>query len=166
VSRRGVVGVFGGGQASEDVQAQARELGEAVARRGWVLVNGGREAGVMRASAAGAREQDGLVVGVLPSSGPEDPRASVAPGVDVAVFTEMGEARNNVNVCTCDVAVALPGGAGTLSEAALAVKHDRPLVVLGATDPLADPIREHAHPAGSVDEAVERAAELMDADHA
>ena len=48
--------MFGGGQASEDVQAQARELGEAVARRGWVLVNGGREAEVLDAVEAGARE--------------------------------------------------------------------------------------------------------------
>jgi uncharacterized protein (TIGR00725 family) len=152
VTRRPVVGVIGTGQANQDVEQQARELGAAIARQGWVLVNGGRAAGVMQASAEGARSADGLVVGVLPSAGSEDPSADVAQAVDVAVFTDMGEARNNVNVLTADAIVALPGGAGTLSEAALAVENDRPLIVLGGSTPRA--IAGHAHEVDTVDEAL------------
>lgn len=155
MSRQPVVGVMGGGQADVSVEQTARQLGAAIARRGWVLVNGGRAAGVMAASAAGARREDGLVVGVLPSAGPEDPAADVAKGVDVAVFTDMGEARNNVNVLTADVVVALPGGSGTLSEAALAVKDGTPLVLLGwSTDAVPAALADEAHRPDTVEAAV------------
>lgn len=94
-----------------------------------MLLNGGRDAGVMQASAQGARQAGGTVVGILPSSGPEDPQADVAEDVEVAVFTGLGEARNNVNVLTSDAVVLLPGGSGTLSEAALAAKNGTPFAL-------------------------------------
>lgn len=125
--RRPVVGVMGGGDASPEVAALAYALGRAVADAGWVLLNGGRDAGVMAASARGAHEAGGLVVGVLP--GADDTGAS--PHLDVVVRTGLGDARNAVNVLSSDVVVALPGGAGTVSEVALAVKAGRPVVLLG-----------------------------------
>lgn len=161
MARAPVVGVFGGGRVEASVEQRARRLGEAIAERGWVLLNGGRDAGVMRASAAGAREAEGLVVGVLPTRGEADPAASVAPGVDVAVFTGMGEARNVVNVASSDVAIALPGGAGTLSEAALAAKDGTPLVLLG-WDEVPQALREHARRASSVEDAVALVDEQLD----
>ena len=42
----------------------------------------------------------------------------------------MGSARNTINVLTSDVIVACPGGAGTLSEIALALKHGKPVWLL------------------------------------
>jgi uncharacterized protein (TIGR00725 family) len=70
-----------------------------------------------------------LTIGILPSeSGP------VAPAVDVAVFTGMGNARNAVNVLTSDVLVACgAGGPGTASEVALALKCGKPVVLLAVT---------------------------------
>jgi uncharacterized protein (TIGR00725 family) len=156
---RPIVGVFGGGAAPEEVRSQARQLGAAIAERGWIVLNGGRSAGVMQASAEGASQTGGLVVGVLPSSGRTDPRADVAQAVDVPVFTGMGEARNNVNVLTSDAAVALPGGAGTVSEAALAVKNRTPLVVVGGEWPAS--VREHADRADSVAETIELVEERL-----
>lgn len=156
MQREPVVGVFGGADVSTEVQRTARTLGEAIAQQGWVLLNGGRNAGVMRASAQGASQAGGLVVGILPSAGPEDPSADVAPAIDVAVFTDMGEARNNVNVLSCNAAILLPGGAGTLSEAALAVKIGTPLVLLD-WDPGEVPavIEQAADRVDTVPEAVE-----------
>jgi uncharacterized protein (TIGR00725 family) len=127
MSRAPVIGVMGGGDAPPRIVDLANELGHAVAEAGWVLLNGGRNAGVMAASARGAREGGGLVVGVLP--GPD--RAGSSPDLDVAVVTGMGNARNVINVLSSDVVVALPGGPGTLSEIALARKTGRPLVLLG-----------------------------------
>ena len=126
-ARSPVVGVMGGGIASEETLALAEELGREIASAGWVLLNGGRDAGVMAASARGAAEAGGLVVGVLPG---ED-RDGASPHLSVAVVTGMGEARNAINVLSSDVVVALPGGAGTLSEIALARKAERPLLLLG-----------------------------------
>lgn len=122
-----VVGVMGSGEAGDTaLLARARELGAAIAREGWVLLNGGRAAGVMDASAAGAKEVGGFVVGVLP----DDDSRGASSHLDVAIRTGLGDARNYVNVLSSDVVVALRGGAGTLSEIALALKAGRTVVAL------------------------------------
>ena len=126
MSRR-VVGVMGGGGGTPELLATASELGRLIAENGWVLLNGGRDTGVMDASARGAHEAGGLTVGILPG----DDRSEASVHLDVAVVTGMGSARNNINVLSSDIVVACSGGAGTLSEIALALKAGRPVVVLG-----------------------------------
>lgn len=122
--------VAGGGDVAPEVIEEARALGAAIAGHGWILVCGGRAAGVMDAVAKGAREAGGLTVGILPGARDE----GVSEHVDVPVLTGLGDARNVVNVLTGEVLVALQGGAGTLSEVALALKSGRPVVVLGWRD--------------------------------
>lgn len=121
-----IIGVMGGGRASEEACAAAYRLGALIARQGWVLLNGGRRAGIMDASAAGARANGGLTVGVLP----DDHTADVSPHIDLPILTGMGSARNCINALTSRVVVACPGGAGTLSEVALALKYGRPVVLM------------------------------------
>lgn len=123
---RTVVGVMGGAVASDSAIANAYEVGRLIAERDWVLLNGGRDAGVMAASAMGASEAGGLVVGVLPG----ETAASATPHVDIAIPTGMGDARNVINVLASHVVIALPGGAGTISEIALALKSGRPVIAL------------------------------------
>lgn len=122
-----IIGVMGGGQADAATRETARELGRAIAAKGWVLLNGGRDCGTMAASAEGASAAGGIVVGVLPG----DDLSGVARGVSIPIITGMGDARNVINVLSSHVVVALPGGAGTLSEIALALKSARPVVVVG-----------------------------------
>jgi uncharacterized protein (TIGR00725 family) len=121
-----VIGVMGGGEVSDRRALAAYELGRLIAQRGWVLLNGGRNAGVMDASARGAQGAGGLTVGVLP----DDHRGRASDHLDIQIVTGMGSARNNINVLSSDVVVACSGGAGTLSEIALALKAGRPVVVL------------------------------------
>jgi hypothetical protein len=124
---RPTIGVMGSGDDGDPaLLAQARELGAAIAAQGWVLLNGGRATGVMDASAQGAATAGGLVVGVLPD---EDLRHA-SPHLTVAVRTGMGDARNVVNVLSSDVVIAMRGGAGTLSEVALALNAGRPVIAL------------------------------------
>ena len=70
-SRRAVVGVMGAGEgASAEAEALALELGECISARGWVLLTGGRPAGVMAAASRGAARVEGhLVVGYCPMKG-------------------------------------------------------------------------------------------------
>ncbi len=121
-----VIGVMGGSTADERTLAHARGMGRAIAERGWVLLNGGRACGVMDASAAGARQAGGLTIGILP----DGDSSQVSPNIQVAVLTGMGDARNAVNVLSSRVVVACRGGAGTLSEIALALAAGRPVVAL------------------------------------
>lgn len=133
VTRRLVIGVMGAGEGALPAHlALAEQLGEAIAGRGWVLLTGGRPVGVMDAASRGAkRVADSLVIGVLP-----DAAGPVSPHVDVAIYTDMGQARNVVNVLSSDVIVAIGvTGAGTASEVALAIKADKPVILLA---PLAE----------------------------
>ncbi len=135
--RRAVVGVMGAGEgATAEVVALAEELGERISNRGWVLLTGGRPAGVMAAASRGAARVDGhLVVGVLPDEGDGEERQGTAE-VDLALFTGMGKARNVINVLSSDVVVVCGGGGpGTASEAAHALNAGRPLILL-AVPPL------------------------------
>ncbi len=131
--RRLVVGVMGGAQPSPETLEAARLLGELIAEQGWVLLTGGRDAGVMQAASEGAKRRGGLTVGVLPGFTADEAN----PFVDVAVVTGMGAARNVINVLSSDVVVACRGGAGTLSEIALALKSGKPVILLDwSVDPL------------------------------
>jgi uncharacterized protein (TIGR00725 family) len=102
-----------------------------VAEAGWILLTGGRPAGIMEAASAAAKAvPGGLTIGILPS-GPEGPASE---WVDIAIFTGLGDARNVVNVLTSDVVVACGvEGPGTASEVALALKSQRPTVLLCAS---------------------------------
>ena len=119
----------GGDTAPSTLEAASR-FGRLVAEAGWVVLTGGRPAGVMEAASAGAKSVPGsLTVGILPS-GPEGPASAM---VDIAVFTGVGEARNAINVLSSDVVVACGvEGAGTASEVALALKLGRPTILLAA----------------------------------
>lgn len=119
------IAVVGGAVAGEDELRLAERVGEEIARRGAVLVCGGRT-GVMEAASRGARRLGGTVLGILPG---ED-RSEANPFVSVAVATGMGNARNAVIVKTADAVVAVGGGYGTLSEIGLALNSGRPVVGL------------------------------------
>jgi uncharacterized protein (TIGR00725 family) len=129
--RRPVIGIIGGGDASEPSLTAARKLGAAVARRGCVVLTGGRPVGVMAAACAGAKEvSDSLTLGILPSDG-----GSVGPDVDVAVFTGLGDARNVINVLTSDAIVACGvEGPGTASAVAHALTAGKPVILLAADE--------------------------------
>ncbi|MDJ0836729.1 MAG: cytochrome [Acidobacteriota bacterium] len=123
-----VIGVMGAGAgASEEDVKRALELGAAIASRGWVTLSGGRDAGVMAAVNRAASSAGGLTLGLLPGE-----KRQAAPGVVLALPTGLGSARNNVNVLASDAVVVLADriGPGTTSEAALAVKAGRPLIII------------------------------------
>jgi uncharacterized protein (TIGR00725 family) len=130
MQRRPVIGVMGASEAQSRTLHAARQLGRLAAEAGWVVLTGGRPAGVMEAACAGAKSVAGsLTIGILPT-GPDGP---VSEHVDVAVFTGVGEARDVINVLSSDVVVACGvEGPGTASEVALALKLARPTVLLAA----------------------------------
>jgi uncharacterized protein (TIGR00725 family) len=124
---RTVIGVMGtGDHGDRALIAMARELGAAIAAEGWVLLNGGRNSGVMDASALGAKTKGGLVIGILPDEG----TSAASRHLDVAIRTGMGDGRNWINVLSSDVVIAMRGAAGTISEVALALKAGRTVVLL------------------------------------
>ncbi len=75
--------------------AEARLIGEEIAKRGYVLLTGGGT-GIMKAASEGAYRAGGLVVGILPGE-----RGKGAPGypnefVHIPIYTGMSDGRNSI----------------------------------------------------------------------
>lgn len=115
-----------GAKATSNDLQNAYKLGKMIAQQGWVLLTGGRKAGVMDAACEGAKSAGGLTIGILP--GKDD--KGISEAVDIAIFTDMGNARNNINVLSSDVIIACGMGAGTASEVALALKNNKEVILL------------------------------------
>src|SRR5438105_10436367 len=126
---RPYVAVVGGGEADADALTMAEEVGRHLAQRGAVVLCGGL-GGVMEAACRGAKAEGGTTVGILPT----DDRHHANEYVDVAIATGMGEARNALVVRAADVLVAVDGEFGTLSEIALALRTDKPVVGIDTWD--------------------------------
>ena len=121
-----IIGVMGGGNASEADFQTAYELGALIAKQGWLLLNGGRSAGIMEASAKGARDHGGITVGILP----DETAHRASRYIQIPILTGIGDARNYINVLTSNIVVACPGGAGTISEIALALKNNKQVILM------------------------------------
>jgi uncharacterized protein (TIGR00725 family) len=134
--------VIGDSQAPPATLRRAADVGALLARLGITLVTGGM-GGVMEAASRAARRAGGLVVGIVPSAD----LAAANPWCSVVVPTGMGHARNALTAIAGDVVVAIGGGAGTLSELALAWIHARPILVLGGAGGWADAVAQ----AGAID---------------
>ena len=126
--RKTVIGVMGpGAGATKKDKKNAYELGVAIAKNGWGLLNGGRKVGVMDEVSKGAHDAHGLVIGILPSKDGSD----ASKAVDIQIITGFGGGRNIINVLSCDVVVSCGMGAGTSSEVGHAVKIGKPTILLG-----------------------------------
>jgi uncharacterized protein (TIGR00725 family) len=126
MKRRALIAVIGDGSPTGMTQEKillSEKLGKALISNGYRIICGGL-GGVMDAVARGARKspdyRDGDIVGILPGFDPED----AADSIDIAIPTGLQYARNVV-VANADAVIAIGGGAGTLSEIALAWSMNR-----------------------------------------
>ena len=127
---RAHVAVIGDGAAAPDGERYrlARDLGAGIIERGHRLITGGL-GGVMEGACRGARESaswsEGRIIGIVPGGD----RLAANGHVDVGLATSLGHLRNAL-VAQADAVIAVGGGAGTLSELALAWIHDRLVIAL------------------------------------
>jgi len=121
------VAVCGPRQCTEADREAAYRVGQLLASHGVIVLCGGGT-GVMAAVAAGARSNDGLVIGVRPG----DSREGASPDLSAVIVTNHGEARNAIIVWSADAVIVVGGSWGTLSELALAKRRGGiPVVSLG-----------------------------------
>lgn len=117
-----------------DLLELARQVGEAIADRGWTLVSGGGNVSAMGALARGARARGGHTVGVIPKALVHREVADV--DADELVVTDTMRQRKQVMEDRSDAFLALPGGIGTCEElfetwtAGYLGMHDKPVVLL------------------------------------
>ncbi|HHE36436.1 MAG TPA: TIGR00725 family protein [Candidatus Woesearchaeota archaeon] len=103
----------------------AEKVGEEIAKIGAVTVTGGGH-GVMEAAMKGAKKHGGLTLGILPWEKMENHNKYC----DALVATGIGWSRDAINLNSCDGAIIVGGGAGTLNEATYAYIEDIPIVAL------------------------------------
>jgi len=124
---RPVIAVVGHGKNAGPIHIKlAYEIGRSIAKKGGVLLCGGKAEGVMGAAAKGASEQGGIAVGILP----ESDKSKTSKFLTVPILTGMGFARNQILGFSCDAMIVVGGGVGTLTEVAYAYACKKPIIYL------------------------------------
>ncbi len=139
------IGVMGSasGPTIRDPHAtlQARRVGEAVARRGCILITGACP-GLPDNAAEGAKAAGGFVLGISPAfSKREHLEIYGSPTVhyDMILFSGLGlMERDIINIRSSDAIVVVGGGIGTLNEFTVAYEERKPVGVVTGTRGLAD----------------------------
>ncbi|MBA43848.1 MAG: TIGR00730 family Rossman fold protein [Magnetococcales bacterium] len=127
------IGLFCASRPSNDptyVKA-AYEFGQAVAKRGWGLVYGGGDKGLMGAAADGALDAGGKGIGVIPDFllGKEGDRNDLTEKHVLASLNE----RKELIASRSAAFVTMPGGVGTIDELTevwtwnVLGRHDKPV---------------------------------------
>ncbi len=120
------VSVIGSGKCkNEKIYEKAVTVGKLICQEGGVVVSGGKS-GVMKAASRGAKIAGGSCIGILP----EPHRRNENRFLDYSIPTGLGQARNLSVILCADFVIAISGSYGTLSEIALAQKHNKPVILL------------------------------------
>ncbi|MEM3754935.1 MAG: TIGR00725 family protein, partial [Candidatus Bathyarchaeia archaeon] len=106
---------FGEDHCTPQAYNLAFEVGKEIAKHDAILITGGL-GGVMEAASKGAKEEGGLVVGIIPFESKE----FANPFCDVVISTGIGYARDFITAYTADALIVIGGGVGTLIEACVA----------------------------------------------
>jgi uncharacterized protein (TIGR00725 family) len=120
-------------RCTEQARNIAYEVGKEVARAGAVLVCGGL-GGVMESACKGARENNGLTVGILP----QDDFSFANGFCDVVICTGIGFARDFIIASSADGIIAIGGGVGTLIEMAVGYMTKKDIVVIAGSGGVSD----------------------------
>lgn len=146
--RRVPVGIIGPKIATDEQLKIAEYLGGALARLGLQLLCGGKN-GVMEAACKGCSEAGGMPIGLLP----DEEWTAANNYVAIPIPTGIGPARNAIIARGCQILIAVGGGHGTVSEMALGLHFNRPVLALGNA-----PFVDGATVCDTPDEALERMA--------
>jgi uncharacterized protein (TIGR00725 family) len=119
------ISVIGGSEIPQETCEIAKEVGRLLAKSGVTVFCGGLT-GVMECVAKGVREENGLVIGILPGNRSEDGNKYLS----AAIPTGLGYARNFLVVRAGKVVIAIDGSTGTISEASFALAEGKNVIAI------------------------------------
>ena len=134
---------MGSGKSADE--EQCRKLGCWLALRGVHLLTGAGRGVMNEVSKSFAQIQDraGSVIGIIPGNVDEELGNYKAllgypnQWVEIKIYTHLPysgargldyQSRNHINVLSSDVIIVLPGQLGTVSEAQLAIRYNKPII--------------------------------------
>jgi uncharacterized protein (TIGR00725 family) len=139
----GVMGSASGPQTEDaGARAKAKKLGEEVARREHIFINGACP-GLPHDALLGAKAVGGLTIGISPAfSEYEHVNEYLSPhDSDIILYTGQGfMERDIVNIRSSDGIVIIGGGIGTLNEFTIAYDEGRPIGILTDTGGISNSI--------------------------
>jgi uncharacterized protein (TIGR00725 family) len=142
----------------------AEQVGRIAAKLGFVLLCGGR-GGIMEAACKGAKQENGITIGILPYSKEEANKY-----IDIAIPTTIGNIRNFLVANSGDVVIAIGGRWGTLNEISFSMIYNKPLILIKGTGGCVDEIitgcimqniESEYYVVNSAEEAINKAVEIL-----
>jgi len=139
------------GHCGPNALEKAKELGREIVRHKAILVNGATT-GVPFWAAIGAKEENGIVIGISPASSEKEHIEKYKLPVDytdMIIYTGFGySGRNLLLTRASDAVIVGCGRMGTLNEFTIAFEDDKPIGILQGdweTDELLDEIVKKSH---------------------
>jgi uncharacterized protein (TIGR00725 family) len=133
VLKIGVMGSASGPQTEDPVaREKARQLGRAIAEKGYVFINGACP-GLPHDAMLAAKEGGALTIGISPAfSEYEHVNEYLSPhDHDILLYTGMGfMERDIINIRSADGVIIIGGGIGTLNEFTIAYDEGRPTGII------------------------------------
>ena len=117
------IAVFGGRDIDRDTYNDTVEIGKLLAEEN-ILVFCGGGAGVMEAICKGVSIGNGTSIGILKGDNLDEGNEYLT----IPILTNMGITRNALLALNCDIAIAISGNYGTLSEIAYALQLKIPII--------------------------------------
>lgn len=117
------IAVFGGRDIDKDIYKDTVEIGKLLANENYLVFCGGGE-GVMEAICKGLKLGNGISIGLLKGDNLDESNEYLT----IPILTNMGITRNALLALNSDVAIAISGNYGTLSEIAYALQFKIPVI--------------------------------------
>ena len=117
------IAAFGGRNINQEVFDDTVEIGKLLAKENYLVFCGGGE-GVMEAICKGVSLEGGTSIGILKGDNINEGNNYLT----IPILTNMGITRNALLPLNADVAVAISGNHGTLSEIAYALQLEVPII--------------------------------------
>ncbi len=113
----------------------AEKVGEEIAKNNCVTITGGG-LGVMEAALKGAKKHGGQTVAIIPWENINKANEYA----DIVIATGIGWSRDAINLNSCDGAIVVHGGAGTLNEVTYGYIAKKPMVAIETSGGIAKQI--------------------------
>jgi len=120
-------------RCTEVAKEIAYEVGKEIALSGSVLVCGGL-GGVMDAACRGAKEVNGVTVGIIP----QDNFSFANQFCDIVICSGIGYARDFIVATSSDGIIAVGGGIGTLIEMSVGYMIKKKIVAISSSGGVSD----------------------------
>ena len=126
---KGVIAVIGASEIDKKAEQITVEIGQLIAKNNYAISCGGLS-GVMEAVCKGAKQENGLTIGIIPHK----TKSAANKYVDIVIPVPFSQARNIIVVLSGDVVLAIGGLSGTLSELCFAWIYQKPIVALRSVE--------------------------------